>query len=89
MGIASVEPPISASGDTPGVTASPDSEYILLRHRQIPDLNQLTIYQKNAGFEAFRKVVTSMQPAELIDLVWVKGPWRGRLPHRYEMGFHR
>ena len=45
------------------------SEHILLRHREIPDLNQLEVYQANGGFEAFRKAVTSMQPADVINEV--------------------
>lgn len=51
--------------------------HILLRHRDIPDIGQLEIYQQNAGFTAFRKVVTSMQPPEVIDVVKASG-LRGR-----------
>jgi hypothetical protein len=29
--------------------------YLLLRHRDIPDIDSLDVYQKNGGFEAFRK----------------------------------
>ena len=36
--------------------------YILLRHRDIPDLDQLEVYRKNGGFDAFKKAVTSMSP---------------------------
>lgn len=53
------------------------SEYILLRHRTIPDLNQLEIYRQHDGFEAFRKVVTTLQPDEVIELVKASG-LRGR-----------
>jgi NADH-quinone oxidoreductase subunit F len=52
-------------------------DYILLRHRDIPDINQLDVYQKNGGFEAFKKVVTSMKPAEVTDVVKASG-LRGR-----------
>lgn len=52
-------------------------EYILLRHRNIPGLNTLEVYQQNGGFEAFRKVVTGMQPAEVVDVVKASG-LRGR-----------
>ncbi len=52
-------------------------EYILLRHRSIPGLNTLEGYQKNGGFEAWRKVVTGMQPVEVVDLVKASG-LRGR-----------
>src|SRR4030042_1396259 len=52
-------------------------ETILLRHRSIPKLNTLEGYQQNGGFEAWRKVVTGMQPAEVVDLVKASG-LRGR-----------
>jgi NADH-quinone oxidoreductase subunit F len=52
-------------------------EYILLRHRTIPDLDKLEIYQQHGGFEAFRKAVTQMQPAEVTDIVKASG-LRGR-----------
>jgi NADH-quinone oxidoreductase subunit F len=51
--------------------------YLLLRHRDIPNLRQLEVYQANGGFEAFRKVVTSMQPAEALNEVKASG-LRGR-----------
>ncbi|MHB8856275.1 MAG: NADH-quinone oxidoreductase subunit NuoF [Bellilinea sp.] len=53
------------------------SEFILLRHRDIPDLDQLKVYLKNGGFEAWKKVVTSMEPVELIQLAKDSG-LRGR-----------
>ena len=53
------------------------SEYVLLRHRDIPDLDQLKVYIKNGGFDAWKKVVTSMEPAELIQLAKDSG-LRGR-----------
>ena len=52
-------------------------EYILLRHRNIPGLNTLEVYQKNGGFEAWRKVVIGLQPAEVVELVKASG-LRGR-----------
>jgi NADH-quinone oxidoreductase subunit F len=52
-------------------------EYILLRHRNIAGLNLLPVYRQNGGFQAFRRVVTSMQPAEVVDLVKASG-LRGR-----------
>src|SRR5512138_371586 len=51
--------------------------HILLRHREIPDIHKMGVYQKNGGFEAFKKVVTSMQPNQVIDLVKASG-LRGR-----------
>jgi NADH-quinone oxidoreductase subunit F len=53
------------------------SEYILLRHRDIPNLNTLDVYQANGGFEAFRKVVSSMEPEEVTEIVKRSG-LRGR-----------
>ena len=43
--------------------------HILLRHWDIPDINQLDVYKKNGGFEAFKKAVTSMKPTEVTDVV--------------------
>jgi NADH-quinone oxidoreductase subunit F len=51
--------------------------HILLRHRDIPDLDKLNIYKKNSGFEAFKKSVTKMQPNEVTDIVKNSG-LRGR-----------
>jgi NADH-quinone oxidoreductase subunit F len=53
------------------------AESILLRHRQIPNLDQLAVYQDNRGFEAFRKVASTMQPDEVIELIKASG-LRGR-----------
>ena len=51
--------------------------YILLRHRDIPDISNLNVYKKNGGFEAFKKAVTKMKPNEVTDLVKASG-LRGR-----------
>ena len=51
--------------------------YILLRHRDIPDISNLNVYKKNGGFEALKKVVTKMKPNEVTDLVKASG-LRGR-----------
>jgi NADH-quinone oxidoreductase subunit F len=53
------------------------SEHILLRHQDIPGLNTLDVYRQNGGFEAYRKVVTSMQPDQVTDMVKASG-LRGR-----------
>lgn len=57
--------------------ANHDYEYVLLRHRRVADLDNLDIYQQNEGFKAFEKVVTSMKPAEVTELVKASG-LRGR-----------
>ncbi len=40
--------------------------HILLRHRDIPNIHELDVYLAHGGFEAFKKVVTTMTPAEVI-----------------------
>jgi len=55
----------------------PEHEHILLRHRDIPDLHKLDVYLKNGGCEAFKKVVTTMTPQQVIDEVKSAG-LRGR-----------
>lgn len=51
--------------------------HFLLRHRDIPGINQLEVYRKNGGFEAFKQVVTSMKPEEVTSIVKASG-LRGR-----------
>lgn len=53
------------------------SELILLRHREIPGLNRFEVYRREGGFDAFRKVVTEMQPADVTEVVKASG-LRGR-----------
>ena len=50
---------------------------IVLRHRAIPDLHKLEVYRRHGGYEAFKKVVTSMTPQAVIDVVKASG-LRGR-----------
>jgi len=52
-------------------------EHILLRHRDIPDINKLSVYKKNGGFNAFKQAVTKMKPTEVTDVVKNSG-LRGR-----------
>lgn len=51
--------------------------HILLRHRDISDIRNMDVYKKNGGFEAFKKAVTRMKPAEVTDVVKNSG-LRGR-----------
>ena len=51
--------------------------HILLRHRDIPDINKLNVYKKNGGLDAFKKAVTKMKPTEVTDVVKNSG-LRGR-----------
>ncbi len=53
------------------------TEHILLRHRDIPNINELDVYLENGGFEAFKQVVTKNTPQEVIDIVKLSG-LRGR-----------
>ncbi len=53
------------------------AEYILLRHRDIPDLHKIDVYRRNGGFEALRKAVTSMDPDDVTNEVKISG-LRGR-----------
>jgi NADH-quinone oxidoreductase subunit F len=50
---------------------------LLLRHRDIPGIASLEVYQKNGGFEAWKQAVTKMKPQEVTDLVKASG-LRGR-----------
>jgi NADH-quinone oxidoreductase subunit F len=52
-------------------------EHILLRHRDIPGIDDLDVYIENGGFKAFEEVVTNRSPQELIDDVKRSG-LRGR-----------
>jgi NADH-quinone oxidoreductase subunit F len=51
--------------------------YVLLRHRDIPDINKIDVYKKNGGFDAFKKAVTKMKPEEVTNEVKNSG-LRGR-----------
>jgi NADH-quinone oxidoreductase subunit F len=53
------------------------ADHILLRHRDVPDIDQLEVYRTHGGFEALRQVVTGKTPAEVIDIVKASG-LRGR-----------
>ncbi|MBN2547706.1 MAG: NADH-quinone oxidoreductase subunit NuoF [Anaerolineales bacterium] len=51
--------------------------HLLLRHRDIPDLDSLDVYRQHGGFEALRKAIQSMQPGEVTEVVKASG-LRGR-----------
>jgi NADH-quinone oxidoreductase subunit F len=52
-------------------------DMILLRHRDIADIDNLEVYRQNGGFEAYRKAVTSMSAEEVTNVVKASG-LRGR-----------
>ena len=54
-----------------------DAKYLLLRHREIPDINRLEVYRQHGGYQAFHKAVTAMTPAEVTAVVKASG-LRGR-----------
>ena len=51
--------------------------YVVLRHRDIPGIDQLDVYKKNGGFEAWKTAVSRMKPAEVTEVVKNSG-LRGR-----------
>ncbi len=51
--------------------------HILLRHRDIPGIETLDVYQKNGGFKALEQAVKKMKPTEVTDVVKASG-LRGR-----------
>jgi NADH-quinone oxidoreductase subunit F len=53
------------------------SAYQLLRHREIANLDRLDVYLENGGFNAFRKALTGMKPADVTTEVRNSG-LRGR-----------
>jgi NADH-quinone oxidoreductase subunit F len=52
-------------------------EHILLRHRDIPGIDDLDVYLENDGFKALERVVTTQSPQEVIGTVKQSG-LRGR-----------
>jgi NADH-quinone oxidoreductase subunit F len=51
--------------------------YILLRHREIPDIDQIQVYEKNGGFDGLKQAVTKMGPDKVTEVVKNSG-LRGR-----------
>lgn len=52
-------------------------EHVLLRHRDIANIADIDVYTANGGYQALKKAVETMEPAELIDIVKAAG-LRGR-----------
>ena len=59
------------------VKREPPTGYILLRHREIPHIDQLDVYRQHGGFEAFHKSVTELGEDEVTSQVKISG-LRGR-----------
>ncbi|MCJ7717817.1 MAG: NADH-quinone oxidoreductase subunit NuoF [Anaerolineales bacterium] len=53
------------------------SKYVLLRHRDIPNIKDLKVYQEQGGFESFKKAVTTLEPVQVTDIIKASG-LRGR-----------
>ncbi len=53
------------------------SNYVLLRHREIPDIKELKVYQKQGGFKSFKNAVANQTPREITDIIKASG-LRGR-----------
>jgi len=51
--------------------------HVLLRHRDIPGIEKLDVYQKNGGLKTFAQAVKKMKPTEVTDVVKASG-LRGR-----------
>lgn len=52
-------------------------EHVLLRHRNIPDIRDISVYTANGGYEALRTALSDMKPSEVTDVVKIAG-LRGR-----------
>ncbi len=51
--------------------------YVVLRHREVQNIDQLNVYEQNGGFKAWKNVVTSMKPEDVTKVVKDSG-LRGR-----------
>ncbi len=52
-------------------------EKILLRHEDVPGLRGLSVYEADGGYGAARRALTSIEPAQLVEMVKASG-LRGR-----------
>src|SRR5262245_41207803 len=67
----------SANPDPPPMARSMPEMHLVLRHRDVKDLGTLSGYQAAGGWAQFRRAVTEMQPAEVLEVVKASG-LRGR-----------
>lgn len=51
--------------------------YLLLRHRDVPDIHKIDVYRQHGGYEGLTKAITQMTPQEVTDVVKASG-LRGR-----------
>jgi NADH-quinone oxidoreductase subunit F len=59
------------------MTMSMLKEHVLLRHRDVPHIEDIAVYIAHGGYEAWRKAITTMRPGEVTDVVKAAG-LRGR-----------
>lgn len=52
-------------------------QYILLRHRDIPQIDQFDVYRKHDGFKAWQKALAELKPDDVTEVVKASG-LRGR-----------
>jgi NADH-quinone oxidoreductase subunit F len=52
-------------------------EYVLLRHREVPDIRTLETYRAHGGYEALARALHTLSPAQVTDMVKASG-LRGR-----------
>jgi NADH-quinone oxidoreductase subunit F len=57
--------------------AMTENGLVLLRHRDIPDLDNIDVYRQHGGFKALERVITGMKPNEVTEVVKGSG-LRGR-----------
>src|SRR5581483_6094012 len=48
-------------------------EKIILRNQDIPDINDIDVYERNGGYSALKKAVTEMTPDQVTDMVKASG----------------
>jgi NADH-quinone oxidoreductase subunit F len=53
------------------------SDFVLLRHRDIPEIKELKVYQNLGGFESFKNAVTTLDPDQVTEIIKASG-LRGR-----------
>ena len=52
-------------------------KFVLLRHREVPDIHKLDVYRANGGYSALEKALKEMEPADVTGTVKESG-LRGR-----------
>jgi len=65
-------PPPLATAD-----GKPPFPYVLLKHREVPDMDKLAVYQEQGGYKGLERALKELTPDQVIDLVKASG-LRGR-----------